>query len=115
MKTLLIIIGIIVLVIVVAVITNYSIESNKEEIVEQNIKKIFNQTVKVKKCKFVYWKCGTHYFAPLNKKYKNRKQFLKLAQNPYENIYCVGEAFSRNQGWCEGALESVENIIHNNF
>jgi uncharacterized protein YpmB len=34
MKTLLIIIGIIVLVIVVAVITNYSIESNKEEIVE---------------------------------------------------------------------------------
>ena len=35
MKTLLIIIGIIVLVIVVAVITNYSIESNKEEIVEK--------------------------------------------------------------------------------
>jgi len=88
---------------------------NKEEIVEQNIKKIFNQTVKVEKCKFVYWKCGTHYFTPLDKKYKNRKQFLKLAQNPYENIYCIGEAFSRNQGWCEGALESVENILLNNF
>ena len=85
---------------------------NKEEVVEKNIKKIFNQNVKVEKCELVYWKCGTHYFAPLDKKYKNRKQFLKLAQNPYENIYCIGEAFSRNQGWCEGALESVEKILH---
>ena len=84
---------------------------NKEEIVEKNIKKIFKQDVKVKKIKFIYWNCGTHYFKPLKKKYKDRKQFLKIAQNPYKNIYCVGEAFSRNQGWCEGALESVENVI----
>lgn len=83
---------------------------NKEETVEKNIKRIFNQEVKVKKIKFIYWKCGTHYFKPLKKIYKDRKQFLKIAQNPYKNIYCVGEAFSKNQGWCEGALESVENI-----
>ena len=86
--------------------------TENKEVVEQNIKKIFNQNVKVEKCKLVYWKCGTHYFAPLDKKYKNRKQFLKIAQNPVENIYCLGEAFSRNQGWCEGALESVEKILH---
>jgi hypothetical protein len=86
--------------------------TNIEECVETNIKKIFKQDVKVKKNKLVYWKCGTHYFKPLKKKYKNRKHFLKIAQNPYKNIYCVGEAFSRNQGWCEGSLESVENILH---
>ena len=85
--------------------------TNIEECVETNIKKIFKQDVKVKKNKLVYWKCGTHYFKPLKRKYKNRKQFLKIAQNPYKNIYCVGEAFSKNQGWCEGALESVENIL----
>jgi hypothetical protein len=84
---------------------------NKEEVVEKNIKKIFKQDVKVKKIRLIYWKCGTHYFKPLKKKYKDRKQFLKIAQNPSKNIYCVGEAFSKNQGWCEGALESVENIF----
>jgi protoporphyrinogen oxidase len=92
---------------------NWVTIKNKDEVVEKNIKKIFVQDVKVEKCKFIYWKCGTHYFTPLDKKYKNRKQFLKIAQNPVENIYCVGEAFSRNQGWCEGALESVEKILSN--
>lgn len=85
---------------------------NRVETVEKGIKKIFNQDVKVKKIKLIYWKCGTHYFKPLKNKYKNRKEFLKIAQKPYKNIYCVGEAFSRNQGWCEGALESVENILN---
>ena len=30
-----------------------------------------------------------------------------------KNMYVIGEAFSNNQGWTEGALESVNNIIHN--
>ena len=48
---------------------------------------------------------------PLIEKFKNRDEFLELAQNPQKNIFCVGEAFSRNQGWSEGALQSVYKIL----
>jgi hypothetical protein len=58
-----------------------------------------------------YWNIGTHYYTPLNqKKYKNRDKFIKIAQNPTEGILVVGESVSTNQGWVEGALESVERI-----
>ena len=59
-----------------------------------------------------YWDIGTHYYKPLDKsKYRSRKQFIKDAQNPEENIYVVGEVVSRKQGWSEGALESVEAVF----
>jgi hypothetical protein len=87
-------------------------ENNMTEIIENNIEKIFKQKVKVLKVKLIYWNCGTHYFKPLDTTlYKTRDDFLKKAQHPMKNVYVVGEAFSKNQGWCEGALESVEKII----
>jgi hypothetical protein len=57
-----------------------------------------------------FWKVGTHYFKPLSREYKSRKEFLKKAQNPVPNVYVIGEGMSQNQGWTEGALESVDNI-----
>jgi monoamine oxidase len=62
-----------------------------------------------------YWKYGTHYYKPLNKEYKSREDFIKKAQRPAENIYVVGELVSRNQGWTEGALESVNEVIEEVF
>ena len=62
--------------------------------------------------KTFYWEIGTHYYEPLSKEYNSRIQFIKKAQNPQENIYVVGEMISRNQGWTQGALESVEKIIN---
>jgi len=56
-----------------------------------------------------YWVIGTHYF-----KLKNNvdiEKYLEELQQPYDNIYVVGECISKNQGWCEGALESVNNIL----
>jgi len=88
---------------------------NIPKVVENNIYKIFNQKVKVLKHKIIYWKNGTHYFKPLPKEFANRNDFLNIAQNPEKNLFCVGEAFSRNQGWSEGALESVLKIINNFF
>lgn len=85
---------------------------NIPKTVENGIMKIFKQKVKVLKHKLIYWKIGTHYFKPLPKEFKNRDEFLELAQNPQKNIFCVGEAFSRNQGWSEGALESVLKILN---
>jgi len=55
-----------------------------------------------------YWMRGTHYFKLKNN--DNIDELLEELQNPFENIYVVGECISKNQGWCEGALESVNNI-----
>jgi hypothetical protein len=59
-----------------------------------------------------YWGIGTHYYKPLNmNKYKDRDEFLEEAQQPEEHILVVGEVVSRNQGWVEGALESVADVV----
>jgi hypothetical protein len=85
---------------------------NIRKVVENGILKIFDQKVKVLKHKLIYWENGTHYYKPLPKEFRNREEFLDICQNPEKNIFCVGEAFSRNQGWSEGALESVLKIIN---
>ena len=58
-----------------------------------------------------YWNIGTHYYTPIKGQFKNRKEFCDIAQCPEDNIRVVGEMISMNQGWTEGALESVENVI----
>jgi 2-polyprenyl-6-methoxyphenol hydroxylase-like FAD-dependent oxidoreductase len=59
-----------------------------------------------------YWPIGTHYYKPLNKTlYRDREEFIHKAQNPEPGIVVVGEVVSRNQGWTEGALESVKAVI----
>ena len=68
-------------------------------------------TLKLKTIKSFLWSIGTHYFKPLPEKYKSRKEYINICQNPKENIFVVGELLSLNQGWVQGALESVENII----
>ena len=62
-----------------------------------------------------YWKIGTHYYLTLNNNiYKNRIDYINKAQRPKENMFVIGELISeKNQGWTEGALESVENIFNN--
>lgn len=58
-----------------------------------------------------YWEDGTHYYAPYpTSGYTSRSAFIKKAQHPYPNITVVGEVVSRNQGWVEGALESVDKV-----
>jgi hypothetical protein len=58
-----------------------------------------------------YWPIGTHYYEPLKDKYKNRIDFIKEAQHPDKGILVVGEVVSKNQGWVEGALESVKAVL----
>lgn len=61
-------------------------------------------------CDF-YWEEGTHYYDPLLSEYKTRKDFVQDIQKPSDNIRIVGEMVSLNQGWVEGALESVDLVI----
>jgi len=59
-----------------------------------------------------YWPIGTHYYKPLDKTlYKDRENFVEKAQHPEKCILVVGEMISRNQGWTEGALESVKAVL----
>ena len=59
-----------------------------------------------------YWGVGTHYYKPLNKeKYKDRDDFIADAQHPEDNILVVGEVVSKNQGWVEGTLRSVDIVV----
>jgi hypothetical protein len=58
-----------------------------------------------------YWPIGTHYYKPLHGNDQDRIVFIKKAQHPSENLFIIGEMVSLNQGWVEGALESVENIL----
>jgi len=60
-----------------------------------------------------YWPIGTHYCQPLNtNQYKNRREFLKTAQHPMHNMLVVGEVVSNDQGWVEGALDSVHKVVN---
>jgi len=61
--------------------------------------------------RFFYWTDGTHYCTPLPEEYKNRKEFIKDAQHPFNTALVVGEMISLKQGWVEGALESVEFTV----
>jgi len=58
-----------------------------------------------------YWNIGTHYYKPLSNIETSRKEFIYKAQHPMPNMFVVGEMVSRNQGWVEGALESVDAVI----
>jgi hypothetical protein len=59
-----------------------------------------------------YWPIGTHYYKPLNHKiYKDRTEFIDIAQHPEKGILVVGEVVSQNQGWTEGALDSVNSVL----
>jgi hypothetical protein len=58
-----------------------------------------------------FWSHGTHYYKPLSRQWSNRQEFIDKAQHPQEGCFLVGELISRNQGWTEGALESVHAIL----
>lgn len=58
-----------------------------------------------------FWEAGTHYYRPLDKQWKTRDDFIRHAQNPVQGLFVVGEIVSNNQGWTEGAFESVDAIL----
>ena len=63
-----------------------------------------------------YWSDGTHYYTPIHPtEYKRRPEFINKAQHPMPGMVVVGEVVSRNQGWVEGALESVDAVIRDKF
>jgi len=58
-----------------------------------------------------YWPIGTHGYDSLPREYPDRRAFIRAAQRPAPGMFVVGEMVSTNQGWVEGALESVDAVI----
>lgn len=87
-------------------------EEKINSILEEEIEKNFGIKVKVVYSKIAYWDNGTTYYKPLKKEYKDRDEWLSLARNPVKDLYFIGEGFSKNQGWVEGSLESVRDILN---
>jgi len=79
-----------------------------ENLIERSLG-IDNCTLDLIAIKGFYWPIGTHYYEPLQN-FPNRNKFLKQAQKPCKGLFVVGEMVSLDQGWTEGALESVEAI-----
>lgn len=53
---------------------------------------------------------GTHYYPPLPAWAPTREAFIREAQRPMRHVWVVGEAVSRDQGWTEGALQTVDAV-----
>jgi hypothetical protein len=69
-------------------------------------------SLSLKAIKSYYWASGTHYCDPIHRPYKTRRQFLSQAQHPAPGVSVVGECVALHQGWAEGALETVENVLY---
>jgi hypothetical protein len=67
--------------------------------------------LKITAIKDYYWPIGTHYYEPLKGPFKTRNEFVYKAQHPEKGMLVVGEVVSRDQGWTEGALESVKSVL----
>jgi hypothetical protein len=74
-----------------------------------------SNTLSITALKGFYWPIGTHFYTPLSNHIRNRTAFIHAAQRPFPHMRVVGEAVSSNQGWVEGALESVEKVIVKNW
>jgi thioredoxin reductase len=70
-----------------------------------------NGKLKILAIKDYYWPIGTHYYEPLRGPFKTRSEFVYKAQHPENGMLVVGEVVSKDQGWTEGALESVKAVL----
>jgi hypothetical protein len=87
-----------------------SLKSKGTSYFEELLSNDFNKDIKITNVKKFFWEEGTHYYKALPIGYKSRKEFIKEAQHPKNNIWVVGEVVAERQGWVEGALSSVEKI-----
>ena len=100
-------------------------DANREyycDLIERSLGIPTNKRLRLIAIRSFYWKVGTHYYKPFcekscigkplnTAKYSCRDEFIDTAQHPDEKILVVGEVVSKHQGWVEGALESVRQVV----
>lgn len=69
------------------------------------------KSLRIARLRSRFWPVGTHAYLPLStKKFASRTEFIRRAQRPMPGVFVVGEMVSRQQGWVEGALRSVDAV-----
>jgi hypothetical protein len=84
-------------------------KSKKE--IQQDVRRILGRPVVLTRVLRCFHTVGTHFFRPLPPSFRSRADFVDAVQNPSEGLFVVGEAVALDQGWTEGALQSVERIL----
>ncbi len=88
------------------------VESNNfEDKIKEEVKRVFN--IDIKKplfCKMSYWDCGVSIW----KKGVDYKKLYKDMLQPIKNekLYIIGENYSLDQAWMEGALDTSKKILN---
>jgi len=72
--------------------------------------KIPSNTLQITALLDFYWPIGTHYYSPLPKGL-TANEYIHDVQHPLPDILVVGEVVAENQGWTEGALDSVAKAL----
>ncbi len=95
---------------IVKKIVESGVSKRLDKNIKEEVKKVFG--INIEKsifCKMSYWDCGVSIWKKgidYNKIYKN---MLKPIKN--ENLFIVGENYSLDQAWMEGALDTSNKII----
>ena len=85
---------------------------NADKKILDELKKTFKMDIKKPIYNSIcYWNCGVGYWKPNIDSEIYIKKIAKL--NKDDNLYIIGENYSKNQGWNEGALESVNDLMKN--
>ena len=83
---------------------NYLMPKICDEYEEKTGDKIEKNLIKIEDIIFQYWIDGIHYF--FDDKIKSN------LFNPRKDVFICGEINSNNQGWTEGAIESVNKLLN---
>lgn len=88
-------------------------QNSVKKILMLNLRRLF-PTFNIPEPSFInihYWKEGCHYYNVGVNSQKVRDEILKPF--PKKELYICGEAYSKDQAWIEGALETAENVVSN--
>ena len=83
--------------------------------VQANVQEVFSLTRKpiIATVKNFYWQCAVHQWKPSFGFDVEKMFYIALYPHPIQlpRLHVIGEAFSRHQGWIEGALETVDMLL----
>lgn len=85
-------------------------KDNLNNYLKKNIKDVFDKnTENPNYTNICFWKDGMNYWKPKQNSNDLSKKIIQLDKNI--PLYIIGEAYSMNQGWMEGALETSSSLL----
>ena len=85
-------------------------KKNQIKKVEKKLQELDIGINKVDDVEICWWDEGVHYYKPFGESSIN--QVIKKLSKPVKGLYVLGEIVSKKHGWVEGAIKSVDSIIH---